>query len=327
MILLENMYYEDAAEAIELERYRGNVALSNTKKNPLSVAIANENGTYYMAASDLEQYMEANHMIDATSALKQITEANKVPMDNLIVVVDEAFAFTLETLSESGVMLERAAEADSTSLKQAMRWYKKFLRKSRVMSKDTSKQMLQERINVLKECVRTMEKAKRDAQNGKVGGRIKYALKSLIPFNSLFRLIKKQDVYAGLGLIKSIINTGFVIYTGVTAGKAVAKFSKSYSHDFLDDFEDEFEDDFDDADFEFEDESAVIGESFESDLMDTYTKAQSAAKKTKLIRRVGAAAGGADIGIRLVSYTKMLDAQIERTNEAIKFLEERLSEM
>lgn len=32
MILLENMYYEDAAEAIELERYRGNVALSNTKK-------------------------------------------------------------------------------------------------------------------------------------------------------------------------------------------------------------------------------------------------------------------------------------------------------
>lgn len=52
--------------------------------------------------------MEVTHMIDAASALKQIAEANKVPMGSMVVVVDEASEFVLETLSEAGIVTERA---------------------------------------------------------------------------------------------------------------------------------------------------------------------------------------------------------------------------
>ena len=111
MILLEN-YLEDTMDAVELEQYPGNMALSAMKKNPLSVNIANESGTYYMASSDLEQYMEASHEIDAKKAIDAVAEAHKISTDNIVVVVDEACEFVLETLSESGVMLEKLQRLD-----------------------------------------------------------------------------------------------------------------------------------------------------------------------------------------------------------------------
>lgn len=178
------------------------------KKNPLSVSIAHENDTYYLASSELEQYMEVTHMIDAASALKQIAEANKVPMGSMVVVVDEASEFVLETLSEAGIVTERAVEADSTNLQRTMRWYKKFLKKSMYVDKDTKVKEVRERISVLEKCVEQMKRARTRASNGELSDRVIYALKDFIPFNNIYRLIKLQDVYAGIGILTNLVVAG-----------------------------------------------------------------------------------------------------------------------
>lgn len=296
MVLLENMYYEDAMDMIELEQYPGNIALSSTKKNPLSVNIANESGTYYMASSDLEQYMEAAHEIDAVKALNTIAEANKITTENMVIVVDESCDFVVETLEEAGIVLEKAAEADSMGLKQAMKWYGKVISKSKKVGADTTKQMIQDRIDVLNDCIKSMERAKRDAQNGKVGGRIKYALKSIIPFNGLFRLIKKQDAYAGIGVLKTGLNTAINIINfnkGVKAGTHMT--------------------------------NAMLNG--DQDEAEKANKILQTSKGEKIAGKVARAASATDIGVRLATYTKMLDAQIARTKEAVEFLQGKLKEM
>lgn len=293
MVLLENMYYEDAMDMIELEQYPGNVALSSTKKNPLSVNIANESGTYYMASSDLEQYMEASHEIDAVKALNSIAAANKITTENMVIVVDEACEFVINTLDEAGIVLERAAEADSMGLKQAMKWYGKVISKSKRIGSNATKEMIKERIDVLNDCIKSMEKAKHDAETGKIGGRVKYALKSIIPFNALFRLVKKQDVYAGVGVLKTGLNT---IINIIDFGKGVAIGAK-HPYDM------------------------------NGAMKDAIATASNKSAPEKALGKASKMAGLGDIGVRLVTYTKMLDMQIERTKEAVAFLQGKLKEM
>ena len=297
MVLLENMYYEDAMDMIELEQYPGNVALSSTKKNPLSVNIANESGTYYMASSDLEQYMEASHEIDAVKALNSIAAANKITTENMVIVVDEACEFVIDTLDEAGIVLEKAAEADSMGLKQAMKWYSKVVSKSKTIGSNATKDMIKERIDVLNDCIKSMEKAKKEAKNGKLGGRVKYALKSIIPFNALFRLVKKQDTYAGVGVLKTGLNTVLNIISFNTGRKIVKSMED------------------------------ILNTGNPAGAVNAYASASKAAPVIGALSTASSAATLGDIGIRLATYEKMLDAQIERTKEAVAFLQDKLKEM
>lgn len=295
MILLEN-YLEDTMDAVELEQYPGNMALSAMKKNPLSVVIAHENDRYFIASSDIETYMEAVHEIDVVNALNTIAEANKIDINKISVVVDEACDFVLEGLYESNIVLEKAAEADSMGLKQAMKWYGKVISKSTKVGDDTTREMIQERISVLKNCVDSMEKAKDDAQKGITKGRVKYALKGIIPFNSLFRLIKKQDVYAGIGLFKLVP----LIISLTVVEKMI------------------------DREYESEEKTKVTD--FDEDLNRTHKIARLYRFRNKLENKGFPSIMGADVVMRFATYTKMLDSQIGKTKEAIEFLEEKLKE-
>lgn len=295
MILLEN-YLEDTMDAVELEQYPGNMALSAMKKNPLSVVIAHENDRYFIASSDIETYMEAVHEIDVVNALNTIAEANKIYINKISVVVDEACDFVLEGLYESNIVLEKAAEADSMGLKQAMKWYGKVISKSTKVGDDTTREMIQERISVLKNCVDSMEKAKDDAQKGITKGRVKYALKGIIPFNSLFRLIKKQDVYAGIGLFKLVP----LIISLTVVEKMI------------------------DREYESEEKTKVTD--FDEDLNRTRKIARLYRFRNKLEDKGFPSVMGADVVMRFATYTKMLDSQIGKTKEAIEFLEEKLKE-
>ena len=308
MVLLENMYYEDAMDMIELEQYPGNVALSSTKKNPLSVNIANESGTYYMASSDLEQYMEASHEIDAKKAIDAVAEAHKISTDNIVVVVDEACEFVLETLSEAGVMLEKAAEAGSTNLKKTMKWYNKFISKSKSVDKNTTVHQVQARIKVLEECVAKMKNAKKDFESNKsIGNALKYELKSIIPFNSIYRLIKLQDTYAGVGVLKDIL------LTFVVAGEALSGVNMHLARKNL-----RKSDDRDDRD-QFGKDMARFGRAVRFS-KDRLNKDYKAAQGSNL-------AMGADMIIRGTNYARMLQAQIDKTQEAIDFLKEKVKEL
>lgn len=295
MILLEN-YLEDTMDAVELEQYPGNVALSAIKRNPLSVVIAHENDRYFIASSDIETYMEAVHEIDVVNALNTIAEANKIDINKISVVVDEACDFVLEGLYESNIVLEKAAEADSMGLKQTMKWYGKVISKSTKVGDDTTREMIQERISVLKNCVDSMEKAKDDAQKGITKGRVKYALKGIIPFNSLFRLIKKQDVYAGIGLFKLVP----LIISLTVVEKMI------------------------DREYESEEKTKVTD--FDEDLNRTRKIARLYRFRNKLEDKGFPSIMGADVVMRFATYTKMLDSQIGKTKEAIEFLEEKLKE-
>lgn len=277
------------------------------KKNDLSVCIAKEGDTHYIAASELEQYMEAAHLIDVSAAINNIAKANNITVESVTVVLDEANVFTVESLDEAGIMTERAAEADSMSLKQAMKWYTKFVRRSRSMGKDASKAQLQERITVLKDCVQKMEAAKRAAMNGKKSDRIKYALKSLIPFNNIFRLIKKQDVYAGIGVLQTAITTGLNLL--------IFKDSIPRPSNHLEDYEDDW------GEFEDDDDWDEFDDDVNHEMAKLPTKKQY--KQSAGVIGANLASG---VVMRYTAYIKMLDQQIKRTNEAIEFLEKMAKE-
>ena len=295
MIILENDM-DVFEESLMNEHYAGTVALSNIKKNPLSVIVANNEGVNYIASSSIENYMEANDMIDVEEAVNYIAEANNISTNSIVVVVDEANEYTIESLDECGIMLERAAEADATNLKKAMKWYNKFVNKSK--GKANSKQELKDRINVLKHCKENMEKALRDTRNGKQGGRIKYTLKQLIPFNSIYRLIKHQDVYVGLGVLNTAINAlSFVV--GTVAGGKIGKSAIDAVNGKID---------FD---------------KYANDAINTVDKTIKYNNVASVASRVTGVGG---LVLRATQYEKMLETQIKNTSEAIDFLEKKLKE-
>lgn len=211
MVLLESGEFIEADE-----EFAGHVAISQSKKNPLSVLIATNENTdnVYLLASDIETYMQASHTIDPCAVLESIAEANQIDINSFVVVVDVASSFVISELTESGVVMERAAEADATTVNKVMRWYERLLRKSK--QKTYSINAVKSRITILTQCIEKMEDELRKVETGEsYGGAIAYNLKAMIPWNGLFRLIKNDDVYAGLGFL------AFVGATVVTADPLV----------------------------------------------------------------------------------------------------------
>lgn len=287
MIILEsngtNSLVEDAVSI-----HKGQLALSESKANPLSVLIAANEGQYYATSSDLEAYMEASHTVDPVYAIQTIAEANGIEQDDISIVVDEATAFTVHELHEAGFLLERAAEADATTLNKVQKWYMRFVSKSK--DNATNAAAIKARLTVLKQCKANMEKALAASKSGEKKGKLLYALKNFIPFNAIFRLIKNDDVYAGIGLL-----SGMVVGTVLNVIFGVNKNAK-----------------------------AAMGSLMQGDVggaTDSYVKELKGAQASSTINTAHL------LTLRVATYEKMLERMIKNTSEAIDFLEEKLKEI
>lgn len=198
--------------------------------------------------------MESTGIIDVEEAVENICESNNLSASSIIAVYDECSEFVLSSLIESSIVLESSVEDAAMSLKQVNKWYSKVISASK--TKAESKEEIKDRITVLKSCVKAMEKQKDDVL--KDAGIIKYILKDMIPFNGLYRLIKRQDAYAGIGILANLAKT--YIIAPVTKSAAVGRFPVT-------------------------------------------------------------------MVVRALTYKKMLESNIKKTNEAIEFLENKLKEM
>lgn len=292
MIILENSM-DIFDEQMMNANFAGTVAFSNVKKNPAAVLVAQNEGTNYVLASDLESYMEANDMINVAEAMNQIVAANQIALESTCVLIDEANEFTVDELGTAGIMTEASVDANSTSVRKVMKWYEKFVQKSK--SKADTKTVVEARLNVLKSAKTKMEKALEDAKSGKKGDKIKYSLGSLIPFNGIYRCIAKDDVYAGIGslarsltsLVMNVVVQNAAFKMGTKEAEKVASGEKSFSQ-----------------------------------------AASTTVKKSVAMGTAAGAVGNAPgVVIRYVSFEKMLTQQIKNTEEAIDFLEKELAKM
>lgn len=101
-----------------------------------------------------------------------------------------------EVLDEC-IVNEWGAEDDSANVSDAKRWYRKFITGIKDTKEDDIK-TIDEKISILKKCVKNMEDSKDDK-----GEAIKYSLKQIIPFNAIVRLVKRHD-YAVLADVLAI---------------------------------------------------------------------------------------------------------------------------
>ena len=271
----ENCILEEAYS----QKRPGLVTIDEAAKEAGAYTIYQENGINYIASSDLQQYCEANNNFNIEEAVEAICKANSI--SEAVICYNGCDEYFSECIAESSVIVEKAAEDDATTLKQTMKWYDSVVAAS--TKKIESKEDIQDRIKVLKKCVRSMEQAKHSGS-----ARAKYALKSLIPFNDLWRLIARRDAYAGITGI-SIRAISFIVSheLGKVAGKKAAEeiFKGGY---------------------------------------EAAGKAIAGASKAGLAVDIGLTAG--QLVIRAATFNKMLDKKIEETNEAIDFLEKKLKE-
>lgn len=180
--------------------------ISITKGNIVNIPLVESSdiaGKYYIDSRDVMLAMENTFSADPVLTLDSIAEHNNVPVSNIIVLMRESDSFMESYFRDSKIMMEASPEDNAMSINQAMAWYKKVLKRSKGAG---TKEELKERISVLKACVEDMEKALRTLkrEGGATYGNKKqtvYMLKALIPFNSIYRLIRRQDIYAGIGML------------------------------------------------------------------------------------------------------------------------------
>ncbi len=172
--------------------------ISGSKKNADWVRVYSENGKYYISGKELVEYMEAAEIFNFEEAVRNVEEANNVY--DCVLNLDGFDESAIDAIrEETTIVCEASPEDNATTLKKTMRWYKKFVKLSK--SKAESKKELQDRIDVLKRCVKSMKEAKKTRR-----GQVQYIMKTLIPFNSIYRLIKYQDIYAPLASLWNYIS-------------------------------------------------------------------------------------------------------------------------
>jgi hypothetical protein len=198
-------------EDVYLNKRPGLQKITEMRQDPTSISIYAEDGKNFVSSLDLERYMEATGIFDAAEAVNNITEANNISLMNTSIVYDGCSDYIKESIHESGIIMEEAVEDNAMSVKQVQKWYNKMIKCS--MSKTESIKEIDERIQMLEKCVSQMEGQMKNRSYDSAG-RIKYALKDMIPLNWLYRVIKRQDAYAGLGWVTNV------------AGNMVAKATK-----------------------------------------------------------------------------------------------------
>lgn len=166
-------------------------SIKEIMSNPESVNVYQNESINFVLKNDLERYMNCSGITDIEEALDNIANANSVSDDIFL-------------LDESSIILEKSVEDDAMTVKQAKTFYRKVLARSR--GKAESKEEIKARITVLKACVKDMENQQDNPMDD--GGIVKYILKDFIPFNRLYRLIKRQDAYAGLAILYDMLLPG-----------------------------------------------------------------------------------------------------------------------
>ena len=123
------------------------------------------------------------------------------------------YGMLLEEYNGGGVeyLGEKSVEDNAVSVKDINKWYSKLI--SACKSKAETKEEIKERIKVLEECVSAMKKEYDRDLNMLYGtpGMLKYMLKEFIPFNSVYRFIKRQDKYAMIGSLSNLLIPGISI--------------------------------------------------------------------------------------------------------------------
>lgn len=178
--------------------------IKENKSNPTTVPIFENGNNYYIAESDLLNFMEASKEFDVNDALDIICKENSINKNSIVVSLDKNNFIIKEQLEEYKIVNERAVEDDASSLKEVMRWYNKFITASKNTKSDNIKD-IDEKLKVLKNCLSSMESELRASKTAITTGKVKYIAKAIIPFNGIFRLIKRNDCYSGLAEIAGFI--------------------------------------------------------------------------------------------------------------------------
>lgn len=198
--------------------------ISKAKSNVDWVRVYKENDNYYISGKELLEYMDMSNISDFDEAVSNIEEANYI--HGIIVNLDECDEYTSRLIEEeANIICEKSIEDNATTVKKQIKWYKDFVKRSK--GKADSKKELEERIKVLKECLKQLKKDYNDPKK-MVMNMFKYGFKAFIPLNGIYRLIKKHDVFAGLALIPRITLSVLAPTSSMSiAGKAVTNFTKS----------------------------------------------------------------------------------------------------
>ena len=164
--------------------------------NPSTVRVASRSGEYYIEDTDLENYMMASNTIGVSEAVDAIAEANNILSSDITVIVSENSDLLSELNSEMIAVQEKSSYSDATTPGAVMKWYRKFL--ASMKGGKATPEVLDDKIKILEVCVSNMERElkKTGVEKYASGDRIKYALKAIIPFNGLARLIKHRDAFA-----------------------------------------------------------------------------------------------------------------------------------
>ena len=151
-----------------------------------------------MSFIDKELFEEAE---DLSAILRKKRSCLNEDEKNYFDDYEDSEDYMNESFGHPKYIEEKAVEADATDVEKTIKWYKKFVSDSR--SKADNIKEVENRIKVLKESRDRMQRIV-DNESSKSKARLYYTLKTLIPFNAIWRLIKLQDVYAiksyGLGI-------------------------------------------------------------------------------------------------------------------------------
>lgn len=194
-------------------------------------------------------------------------------------------------------------DADSSTLKKELRWYNKFVKKCK--GNVSTIEAIDARLDVLKECSKNMKQTRNNTNGKNFSQRMAYEFKSLIPFNSIARLITKQDLFStGAGV------SGFVgsqVASKVAGRKAASQAASAMA-----------------SLAGAGDVDAIFGAGTSKTFTDTVAKGAGAIAGAPAAAAVNA---GLKVGIRLATFNQMLDRCIKNTDEAIDWLENKKKEL
>ena len=118
-----------------------------------------------------------------------------------MIYLSEEDIFSIEKRNIETIQ-ERSSYTDASNLKKIKSWYNKFLKQMKRGNFDKTE--IDNKIRVLEQAIKDMEKSIEDYDRWRSGqsfassDQMKYAYKTYIPFNGIYRWIKNNDKYAGL---------------------------------------------------------------------------------------------------------------------------------
>ena len=207
-------------EAQYMEQRHGLFTIANCKKNPEAVPVFEDGGNYYISSADFQRFCEACGTFNVEDAFSQICEANNINESTTAIVYDGCDPYMVDMIKESSIIYEESVEDGAMSMKKAEKWYNKFIKASTNTKKDNI-ETINAKITTLKSCVKKMEYQLDHVIEE--GGIVKYVLKDFIPFNAVYRLIKRGDIYGMIGNLTNLIMPGASMVVRAVAYKSMLR--------------------------------------------------------------------------------------------------------